>query len=86
MKRIVLIAALTLAASPAIAQSSCPYIVANGTMTAAQWNACFIAKQDASASSASGGAGQVVVRVQIPERVECSPYAGAWPSERRLCR
>lgn len=38
--------ALTVLASPAAAQSSCQYIATGAILTAAQWNACFAAKQN----------------------------------------
>ncbi|HEY6032059.1 MAG TPA: hypothetical protein VIU44_15920 [Gaiellaceae bacterium] len=41
------LAALLLQVAPAIAQSGCPAIYYGNVLTAAQWNACFSAKQDA---------------------------------------
>ncbi len=57
MKKIVLFAALILAAltAPAAAQSNCPYIAYGVTLTAGQWNACFASKQDVATASVPGG-------------------------------
>lgn len=50
MRKLLLAAALAavplLAAPPAVAQSGCTYIVYGAVLTAAQWNACFAAKNN----------------------------------------
>lgn len=60
-----LFAALAAAASlalpaPALAQSGCPTIVTGAVLTAAQWNACFQAKQDALGYTAVNRAGDTM--------------------------
>lgn len=47
IRKLLAAAALILTAqAPALAQSGCPYIVNGAVLTAAQWNACFAAKND----------------------------------------
>lgn len=49
MKRLILLCLLALGclSSPAVSQSSCPYIAYGAVLTAGQWNMCLAAKQDA---------------------------------------
>ena len=47
MRRLIYAAIFCFFATAAQAQSACPYIAYGAVLTAAQWNACFSAKQDA---------------------------------------